>query len=345
MTKKPIREILTEDVISVSPKTPLLEAILIMDSKKISCLVVTEDRKPVGIFTERDVVLAANRKDYFDSLKIEELMAKPVITAQSDVDIYEAYNLLAANRMRHLVIVDANGELAGVVTQFDIKNALELEYFVELKSTSKIMTKNVITVEKDCLVCEAVSKMAGHLISCLIVSEDEYPLGILTERDVVRLFREGADIKALRVGQVMSHPVLSMSAGAPVYEAVGIMNKKGIRRLVVVDKDGKLSGLVTQSDITNGLIWKYIESLKETVQGKDRMIAEQKQMEKELAKHREHLEQLVEEQTAELKEKIADLEKFTDIAVSRELKMAELEETVNSLRKELNRFKESVSTP
>lgn len=122
--KKLIKEILTKDVISVPCKTSVLEAVSLMDKNEISCLIVAEDKRPVGIFTERDVVFAASKGDRFENMTIDKLMSKPVMTIRSETNIYEAYNFMLRHRMRHLVVVDSNGELAGVVTQTDILNTL-----------------------------------------------------------------------------------------------------------------------------------------------------------------------------------------------------------------------------
>jgi PAS domain S-box-containing protein len=277
MSKKQLREILTSNVISVSPETPISEAVSLMKDHKISCLVVVKDSKPIGIFTERDFVLALYRGLNSKDIKIDKVMGKPVLTAQSGTDIYEACNILVKNRIRHLVIIEPDDRIAGVVSLSDITNNLGLQYFVELRNVSKIMTKNVVTVSKEDFVKDAVERMAEFSISCLIVEEKGLPVGILTERDVVSLFRGGSDITLLlRVEKIMSHPVVTISPDTPVYEADGIMNKKDIRRLVIVDKLGRVSGLVTQSDIVKRLEERYVEFLKRILQEKESILEETK---------------------------------------------------------------------
>ncbi|HEX8949902.1 MAG TPA: CBS domain-containing protein [Dissulfurispiraceae bacterium] len=278
MKKKSLEKIFTSDVISVSPHTSVSEAISLMEGNRISCMVVVEDGKPAGIFTERDFVQAVYRGNHADTLEIRELMTSPVITADIDTNIYEAYSILEANKIRHLVIVEANGELAGLVTQSDIMKSLGAEYFVEIKSVSKIMTKNVVTVQKDFRLIDAVSLMAKYSISCIVVEEGRRPLGVLTERDVVRLFREGEDKVDTRIGGVMSSPVRTISSEASVHEAAMVMSREKIRRLVAVDPEGLIAGLVTQHDIVRQIEDRYIEFLKEIIRGKEEVLQRTKKI-------------------------------------------------------------------
>lgn len=276
MKEKSVRKILSSKVISVSPDIPLRDAVSLMKKNKISCLVVTDNKKPVGIFTERDLVVRMDRGGRMEGLKISELMSRHVVTADIDVDIYKAYNLLDTKRIRHLVIVNSGGELAGVITQSDIMKNLGIEYFVETKTVSKIMTRKVVTVKKGDPVQDAVTKMAGYLISCIVVEDNKYPVGILTERDVIGIFRKRADVGTLKIEKVMSQPVHTIAAESTVHEAAGIMTKARIRRLVVVDREGRLSGLITQSDIIKEK--KHIDFLREIIRHKEELLEAKKQL-------------------------------------------------------------------
>lgn len=274
MSQQLIKTILSSRAISVPPKTTLSEAAVLMEKNEISCLVVIDNKKPVGIFTERDLLVLASRSVCFNGIEIRDVMSKSVITANIDIDIFEAYRLLETNKIRHLVIVDDEGGISGVITQTDIINNLGLEYFIELKNVSKIMTRNVITVDKRCSVRDGVSIMAKYSISCIVIEENNYPVGILTERNVVRLFRTGADIENLSIEKVMSQPVKTISPDTTVHEAASILNREKIRRLVVIGKDGRISGIVTQSDIIKTLEKKYIDLLEEIIREKEKTLQE-----------------------------------------------------------------------
>jgi PAS domain S-box-containing protein len=270
MLRKRLNEILTPNVISVSPTTPVSEAIRTMRSKNISCIVVVEGNKPIGIFTERNVVqVLAEWGADFDNREIRELMSTPVVTANKNTEMYTAYNLLVTHKIRRLVIVDDKNHAIGVVTQSNLIEYLGYEYFVEIKKVSEVMTKILFTISKDMTVSQALSDMARESLSCLVVVQDDRPVGILTERDVARMLVDHGDIWQLKVKEVMTSPVKTLSKQTPVHEVAKIMQQENIRRVVVVDEDGKIVGLTTQSDIVKGLQGKYIETLREVIKEKE----------------------------------------------------------------------------
>jgi len=117
-----------------------------------------------------------------------------------------------------------------------------------------IMTDNVVCAVPSETVLSSVRRMAEQKVSCVIVVDDNTVVGILTERDVLRgVAAGGRDRTRPKVAERMSSPVVSITPEAPILEASEIMRSRGIRRLAV--GDGKrLLGLVTQTDITRGLV-------------------------------------------------------------------------------------------
>src|SRR5512133_232492 len=264
-----IGQIISRQVISVTPETPLDEAIAIMSEARISCLVVSEKKRPLGIFTERDLVRLANRQTAFGSQPIRDFITSPVVTISGNLSIYEAYSLMLTNRIRHHVVVDQSGRLIGLMTQSDLIDHLGHEFFLEMRKIEQVMTAGVLTVTTDLPISEALAAMAGPGISCVVVEDERRPLGILTERDAVRLVAAGIDLGSVLVGSVMSSPVLTVKVGTTVHKATQLMKNEHIRRVVVVDEQGQIAGIITQSDIVKGLEGKYIELLKEIIREKE----------------------------------------------------------------------------
>ena len=264
---------MTRGVIGVSPETPAGEAFELLRQKNISCMLVLADNEPVGIFTERKLVqLAAAKGLQLDSYCIADIMTSPVLTAGPELDIYSAYNLLTINNIRHLVVVDQENKLCGVATQSNMMDHLGYEYFLEFKKIFQVMTPELHTISRDLSARHTLLEMAGKSTSCLVVTENERPVGIITERDMTNLLIRGVGLENLSVDEIMSSPVHSCHLTLPLLDAVRIMKERGIRRLIVLDKDGKIAGLTTQSDIIKGLHSQSMQKLKHLVVEKDRQL-------------------------------------------------------------------------
>lgn len=268
MHKTKIRQMISRQAISVSPDVPVIDAVILMSRLKISCLVVVDGKNPLGIFTERDLVRLASRGLAIGGCLMGEVMTSPVITIPGGLTLCEAYNLLLTNGIRHHVIVDRAGRVEGVVSQSDLIEHLGVEYFVEMRRIEQIMTAGVVVVAEHQRVREALVLMAAGSVSCVVAAQGEFPVGILSERDVSRLVAAGADLTARTVAETMTKPIRTVAVGSTVQHAVTTMKRHGIRRVVVTDDQGRIAGIVTQSDILKGLEGRHVEALKKLISTK-----------------------------------------------------------------------------
>jgi len=267
--KSRIGQIVSRKVVTVAPETSLQEALSLMAAARISCLVVAERKRPIGIFTERDLVKAISRHVELGSRPIRELMTSPVVTIHGKLNLFEAYSIMLSNKIRHHVVVDSTGRIMGVMSQSDLINVLGLEYFVEMRLIEQIMTRNVMTIPQQMNLSEALARMAEAGISCVVVVDGHSPVGILTERDAVRLVAEGVDPDLVQTSSIMSRPVRTVTLGSTLHGAAQLMKEERIRHIVVVDETAAVAGIVTQTDIVKGLEQKYIEALKEILREKE----------------------------------------------------------------------------
>jgi len=112
------------------------------------------------------------------------------------------------------------------------------------------MTCKVATAEPDTPLSEVTALMSKSRISCIVIVEQDYPLAVVTERDMTRLASQllnGKSAETLR--EVMSPGLITLNLEASCSEAVELANAKCIRRMIVVDSEGKLAGVATQSDL------------------------------------------------------------------------------------------------
>jgi CBS domain-containing protein len=111
------------------------------------------------------------------------------------------------------------------------------------------MIPKVITVKKEATVEEAVELMNKYEIGCLVVVENGKPVGIITERDLLkRVLPKSEVLRNMKVMEIMSKPLISVEPKVQIEEAAKLMFQKKIKKLPVVEK-GKLVGLVSLTDL------------------------------------------------------------------------------------------------
>lgn len=247
--KETIGKYASRPVVAVDSEATVLEALQLMSERKISCIIVLSHGEPVGILTERDVVFAANWVLGQPELLIKEVMNKPVLTASEDMTVEQAYQVFCQHKIRHLVILDARLDMSGIFTQTDLVRSLRDRAFDGIPDVITLMSSKVLDVPLDVPARYALSLMARRSVSCVVVVEEGAPVGMFTERDVVRCIAQGIDLTDVSVGAVMSPSIVTTPVTTPPQETIGLMLKKSIRRLLVVDGDGAMAGILTQTDI------------------------------------------------------------------------------------------------
>jgi len=113
----------------------------------------------------------------------------------------------------------------------------------------KIMVKNVITAKSKDSVAHVAEIMNKHEIGCIIIVDNEMPVGVVTERDIIKwVVSSSKGSKKKKAAEIMSKPLIEASPEMLAGDAVRLMLKSNIKRLPIVE-NGKLLGLVTLTDL------------------------------------------------------------------------------------------------
>ena len=113
---------------------------------------------------------------------------------------------------------------------------------------NQIMNKNVISKDGSSAIQEAAEAMKKSSVGCVIVTKEQLPTGIITERDfVTKVAAEGRPLFT-EISEIMSSPLITINPEETVWEASEIMKEKKIHKLPVADA-GKIVGIITTSDI------------------------------------------------------------------------------------------------
>ncbi|HEV8722482.1 MAG TPA: CBS domain-containing protein [Candidatus Binatia bacterium] len=123
-----LERICSKTVVTISPDATVLEAAKLMHSKHIGSLVVIDDSRPIGILTDRDIVL----KVVASEEKPVETAVKKIMTANPTMvnvnyDLLDAVRLMRNRGVRRLPIVDEHRHLLGIITMDDLLTAFSAE--------------------------------------------------------------------------------------------------------------------------------------------------------------------------------------------------------------------------
>lgn len=100
-----------------SPDTPVAEVVRVMTEAEVGAVAITAGRKVVGIFTERDLMtrLVARRRE-LEGVPVGDVMTSPPQIVDRDASIEHAAAIMRLRHVRHLAVVDEDGDLLGLVS-------------------------------------------------------------------------------------------------------------------------------------------------------------------------------------------------------------------------------------
>ena len=118
-----------------------------------------------------------------------------------------------------------------------------------------VMVKDIITIDASASALEAAETMNKYDIGCLIVVEVRKPIGIVTERDMLkRVLLQHRNPRKTSVNNIMSRPLIVSTPKTEIRDAVRVMNERRIKKLPVIE-DGNLLGLVSLTDVVRSLAY------------------------------------------------------------------------------------------
>lgn len=264
-----LERIVQKTLLSCPPTASIFEAASLMAEKRCSSIIIIDNGKPIGIWTERDA-LAVDLTDS-DALThpIASVMSFPVKTIHGATTLGDAGIRFKLEGIRHFVVVNDAGEAIGIVSQSDVILRHGVEHFLVLRNVRSGINRPMVTIPADMSLKEAVAQLhAAHSDAAVILGDENTEHGIITERDILRLIASKREIP-LTVGEIASRPLITVSHDDSLLGARNLLEEKGIRHMGVTGEDGKLMALLSFSDILSTLQYEYVHRLDEALRERD----------------------------------------------------------------------------
>ncbi|UNU27361.1 CBS domain-containing protein [Microcoleus vaginatus HSN003] len=349
----PLDQAIDRHPLTVAPETPIAQVLALMNPMRVSCqlcgekqnavasaakrscVLVVEDNRPIGIFTERDIVKLTTVAACTVGLTIADVMTRsPITLKQSESqDIFTAMFTLRQHQIRHLPVVDEDSRLLGIITREAIHEALQpVNLLTNLRCAADVMTKEVISAPTTASALNLAQLMVKNRVSSVVIVKEQtqhpdraiaptqnyqIPIGIVTERDIVQFHALELNLSQISATEAMSAPLFCISPADSLWSAHQSMQRHCVRRLVVVGSQGELLGVVSQTNLpqvfNQSEMYGTIELLQQAVDDRatqlqkanellQQEILERQRAQEALRQAHDDLKKQVEERTAQLLE-------------------------------------------
>ncbi|HET9885629.1 MAG TPA: CBS domain-containing protein [Candidatus Binatia bacterium] len=253
MLSNQVKEIMTTQLTSARITETISRVVDIMVTADIGRVIITDADVPVGIFTEKDVLKrVANKGIDLQQTSIREVMTSPIQAVAEETHILEALGRMYQGNFRHLLVRGRRGTIVGIVSMRRIlKIAVELgQGLSETRTVGEIMSGQVLTVDEQRSIAESTELMMNKNSSAVVVTQEQRPKGIFTERDLLkRVINKVPDITKTPVREVMTAPLISMPRTTHIGDVLAEMYRRDIRNMPVKDDREELLGIVSMPDV------------------------------------------------------------------------------------------------
>jgi isocitrate dehydrogenase len=290
-----VREICTAPAVSIAPDTSLREcSARMMDLKVRRLPVVDEDNRVVGIIGETDIFMAVEERGWgpdelgesklrsigalarIRRMKVAEVMSRPVAMIAHDVAVSEALARMAERGISSLIVLPQAGtNVYGILTKRDvISKVVARNRDPQRLKVSEIMSAPVFTIGPHITLPQCAARMVAMGVRRLTVTQNEQPVGIISDTDIFRAV-EGKRVSPLdrvvsaprvpirhftkshvhSAADVMEREVLRVPYDTTVSEALATMETNNVIILLVLpSQTGGPLGIVTQRDIVSTVV-------------------------------------------------------------------------------------------
>ncbi|MBF0096940.1 MAG: CBS domain-containing protein [Magnetococcales bacterium] len=255
-----VRDCMFPDLITLSPSTTLAEAIRRLMRQPFGFAVVLDNMAPVGLVTEFDLLRWMVAGHDLSKATFKEFTLSIPQTVREDTPCQSLLNIYNNRRFRRFPVLNDENMLSGGITEKQIVSSLPRSELMAHYRVSDIIQGKFPAVSGELPFHEAARLMvAGHR-GCLLLSDGEHLLGMVTEGDLLRFRTSPQWQDHAPLSQVPSTTPVTIEPDRNLLYALDLFVRSGHRRIPVVQRDPmtglprKLVGLLTQTDFLKQVV-------------------------------------------------------------------------------------------
>ena len=246
---KVVRSCMFQNIATLSPATTLHEATQIMANQRPGLAVILDNMQVAGVLTEYDIIRWIVEDRDFNNTSLGDLRLSTPHMVHEDTPCQELLRIYNQRRFRRFPVLNEDEMLSGGIMEKQILSAMPRSNLLNHYRISDMISQPPPTIEPNMPFSQVAELMVKWHRGCLLVAEGDKLLGIITEGELV--------FQRLAENWSPDMPAHSFSSPDPdtiepqlnLGDALNVFKQTGHRRLPIVTAEGKLIGLLTQTDI------------------------------------------------------------------------------------------------
>ncbi len=242
-----VSDIASTSVISVDITSTVSDALNFMLEKNHRNVIVI-DGDLFKVLRVIDVLTIKKTNKSLD-VKLSQLDLEIVPTILKNKNVLDTLEYLSEN-LEYICVINNDKSLYGLVTHTDITSNIDPDTLMDNYRLSDFLkqSKRMKWVSSQEITAVLLQEMLTGLFDNVVIVEDMKPIGILTTKDIMYLIKYEKDLE-LPVSNYMSSPVETINKNSSIKIALEFVKKKHYKRVVVVDDNGVLSGIISQKEL------------------------------------------------------------------------------------------------
>ena len=256
-----IGEIATTEVISIDIKSSFTQAMSkMLKHEHRNILVVDLDKYYILSIID---ILNIQTKDVDVNTPLCDLELSKIPVVSKNVNILETLEYLN-NSIEFICVVDDDNSLYGLITHTDITSNIDPDTLMDNYRLQDFLKlgRRMKWVNRDEKISSLLKDMANNFYDNVIIIQDFIPIGIFTTKDIMRLIKNDINLD-VEIYKHMSSPVQSIHKNSSIREALNFIKKKNYKRVIVVEDDGTLAGIISQKELITLTYSKWAVMMKE----------------------------------------------------------------------------------
>ncbi len=249
-------EIATKDVVTIDIDGLLHEALALMNQRGIRDIIITDNKTGQFLILTISNILKQHILS-LSNIKIKDIALKPCLAESKNFlvkDIIYKYGI----DFDYICLVE-DERLVGIVSKSDVVANFDPKLLASYEKVIDLIKWNKINyVSYNMTTKEAISFLEDDLDDAVIINKDGKSIGIVTAKDIIKILYNNYSLKE-PIYKYMSSPIETLPENSTTQEAFDFLSERHFKRVIVSNSNGKIKGIITQTELTRLLHNKWLE--------------------------------------------------------------------------------------